>query len=66
MKNDKKENKALSQTSVKRSALIWWDKLTSDKKIEFIYKKWGFDKYWEKNYDKICDSDKIMFYQHYA
>lgn len=65
MSNDGK-NQPLKQPAVRRSALIWWDKLTSNKKIEFISKKWGNDKYWEINYDKVSDSDKIMFYQHYA
>jgi hypothetical protein len=63
---DKPLNPHYCKTDVRRRALIWWDKLTSNKKIEFISKQWGFDKYWEKNYDKIGDSDKIIFYQHYA
>jgi len=50
----------------RRSALVWWDQLPKIKKIDFITKQWGYDKYWKTNYDKIGDSDKIILYQHYA
>jgi len=50
--------------AVRRSALIWWDKLTKAKQRDFEMKMFGYGEWWEDN--SLHEDDIVKMFQHYA
>jgi hypothetical protein len=50
--------------AVRRSALLWWNKLTKSKQRDYEMQMFGYGEWWEDN--SLHEDDIIKMFQHYA
>ena len=61
--SDETQNPAFLVGAVRRSALLWWNKLTKAKQRDFEMKMFGYGEWWEDN--SLHEDDIVKMFQHY-
>ena len=67
MKNENSNNQETAQLgigAVRRSALLWWNKLTKSKQRDYEMQMFGYGEWWEDN--SLHEDDIVKMFQHYA
>ena len=61
---NKPQNPQLNILAVRRSALLWWNKLSKSKQRDYEMQMFGYGEWWEDN--SLHEDDIVKMFQHYA
>jgi len=61
---NKPQNPQLNILAVRRSALLWWSKLSKSKQRDYEMQMFGYGEWWEDN--SLHEDDIVKMFQHYG
>ena len=61
---NKPQKPKLNILAVRRSALLWWNKLSKSKQRDYEMQMFGYGEWWEDN--SLHEDDIVKMFQHYA